>query len=189
MKNGYSLVETLVAVSVLMIALIGPITISAKSLQSSYYAREQVTAQFLAQEGIELLKAVRNDAYIKSIADLDVTSAWDWTTSSQLSDCFTSDGCNISLNNRTVGSPILGLLNVVDCSNLENCRLYFNADSERARYSVVSGEVSPFVRTITLSHDGTGDGVIVTSKVTWDSRLFKTNQTVELTGAVYRIYK
>ena len=77
-EKGYSLVEVLIAVSILMLAIVGPLTIAAKSLQSAQYARQQTTAFFLAQEGITAVNTFRNwyalQAYIGS------TDPWDWAS-------------------------------------------------------------------------------------------------------------
>lgn len=59
-KTGFTLIETLVAISILLIALTGPLTIAAKGLNTAYYARDQITAFYLAQEGIEYLRNIRD---------------------------------------------------------------------------------------------------------------------------------
>ena len=58
--GGFTLIETLVAVSFLIFAIIAPLTLVSKSLSSALYARDQVTAYNLAQEGIEAVRAVRD---------------------------------------------------------------------------------------------------------------------------------
>jgi len=62
--RGFTLIETLVAVSVLLVSLAGPLSIAAQALQSAYYARDQITAFYLAQEAMEYVHAVRDQNYI-----------------------------------------------------------------------------------------------------------------------------
>lgn len=62
--SGFTLIETFVAVSVLLISLVGPLSIASQSLRSAYYARDQVTAYYLAQEAIEYVRAKRDQNYI-----------------------------------------------------------------------------------------------------------------------------
>lgn len=58
--RGFSLIETLVAVVVLVTAIVGPLTLAERSINSSIYARDQVTASLLAEEAIEYLRSVRD---------------------------------------------------------------------------------------------------------------------------------
>lgn len=59
-RRGFTLIETLVAVSLLVIAIVAPMSLVAQSLTTAYYARDQVAAYSLAQEGIEAVRAVRD---------------------------------------------------------------------------------------------------------------------------------
>lgn len=65
--RGFTLMETLVAISLLTTAIVAPMSLAARSLAAAYYARDQVTAFYLAQEGIEAVRAFR-DAQILQIA-------------------------------------------------------------------------------------------------------------------------
>lgn len=67
-KAGFTLVETLVAVMLLSIAVVAPMSLASKSLGSAYYARDQITAFYLAQEAIEALRSIR-DSQILIIAE------------------------------------------------------------------------------------------------------------------------
>lgn len=54
-QSGFTLIETFVAIVVLTIAVLGPMTLLSRALQDSRYIKDQITATFLAQEGVELL--------------------------------------------------------------------------------------------------------------------------------------
>lgn len=58
---GFTLVETLVAMAVLLAVLVGPITLIAHGLFSASFSRNRLIASNLAQEGIELVRAVRDN--------------------------------------------------------------------------------------------------------------------------------
>jgi hypothetical protein len=60
-KKGLTMVETLVAISILTIAVIGPLGIIAQALRTSYYTRDQMTAYYLAQEAIEYVRNLRDN--------------------------------------------------------------------------------------------------------------------------------
>ena len=58
--KGFTLIEPLVAISLLTIAIVAPMTLVTKSLSAAMYARDQVAAFYLAQEGIEAVRAIRD---------------------------------------------------------------------------------------------------------------------------------
>lgn len=59
-KKGFTLLETLVAISILLIAVVGPMSIIGRSLPQSAYARDHAIAVNLAQEGIEAVRQKRD---------------------------------------------------------------------------------------------------------------------------------
>lgn len=60
MNKGFSLIETLVAVVVLITAVVGPLTLAQRSIRSAVYVRDQVIAGFLADEVVEYLRSMRD---------------------------------------------------------------------------------------------------------------------------------
>lgn len=65
--SGFTLIEAMVAISLLTVAIVAPMALATQSLSSAYYARDQVTAFYLAQEAIESIRAIR-DSQILQIA-------------------------------------------------------------------------------------------------------------------------
>ena len=59
-QRGFTLLETLVAISILLIAVVGPMSIIGRSLPQSAYARDHAIAVNLAQEGIEAVRQKRD---------------------------------------------------------------------------------------------------------------------------------
>lgn len=64
--RGFSLIETLVAVVILVSAVVGPLTLAQRSIRSAIYARDQIIASFLAEEAIEYIRSVRDSNQYKS---------------------------------------------------------------------------------------------------------------------------
>lgn len=58
--RGFTLIETMIAISLLTIAIVAPMTLTMQSLQTAYYARDQITASNLAQEAIESVRSIRD---------------------------------------------------------------------------------------------------------------------------------
>lgn len=78
--SGFTLVETLVAISILLLVIVGPITIAQKGIRNAYFANEQFTAVFLAQEAIESVRQLRDadglDAYDKLLNSVAGADTW-----------------------------------------------------------------------------------------------------------------
>jgi len=60
------MLETLVAISVMLVGIVGPISLIAQALASTAFSRNHIVAYNLAQEGIELVRAVRDDMVLCS---------------------------------------------------------------------------------------------------------------------------
>lgn len=58
--KGFTLIETLVAITILTIAVAAPLTLAAQSLMAAFNSRDQVTAFHLAQEAVETVRAQRD---------------------------------------------------------------------------------------------------------------------------------
>ncbi|HEY4488799.1 MAG TPA: hypothetical protein VJB97_04745 [Candidatus Paceibacterota bacterium] len=63
-ERGFTLVETLVAISFLSVAIVAPMTLVSLSLAGAVQARDTITAYNLAQEGIEAVRAIRDGSII-----------------------------------------------------------------------------------------------------------------------------
>ena len=64
---GFTLIETMVAISLLVISIAAPMSLAIQSLSSAFYARDQVTAFHLAQEAIEAVRAVRDGNALRNV--------------------------------------------------------------------------------------------------------------------------
>jgi prepilin-type N-terminal cleavage/methylation domain-containing protein len=60
-SKGFTLVETLVAITILMIAIAGPLTVANKGYTASIDAKKQAVAMNLAQEGLEYLNHLKDN--------------------------------------------------------------------------------------------------------------------------------
>lgn len=68
-KSGFTIIETLVAITILMISIAGPLTIAHKGLLAAIFTRDQVVASYLAQDIIEYLKNMRDNNILRGEAD------------------------------------------------------------------------------------------------------------------------
>ncbi len=100
--TGYTLIEALVAITIIVFATVGPLELAGKSLGESYYARDQITAFYLAQEGIEMIRAMRD------------TKGSTWLTN--VSRTYEIDRCTGSTKVCDIDATALVTFRIVDCT-------------------------------------------------------------------------
>lgn len=173
--------ETLVAISILLISISAPLTIASRSLQDNYLATERLTANMLAQEGVEAVVALQRDSIIEYVRT-GTGAAWDWydtTSPGELNNhCVNaSRGCPMDFSNG--GAEPVNVYNT-NCGGGPNaCRLQYDDTAGRARYNHSTGVDTPFHRVIKVLDAGTPDEqVMVESRVFWDSPHASTQQEV-----------
>lgn len=64
-QKGFTLLETLIAVFILTLALTGPIYIATLAIRSSVESRDNVSAYYLAEEAIEVIRNARDAASLQ----------------------------------------------------------------------------------------------------------------------------
>lgn len=144
--KSFTLIETFVAISVLLVSLAGPLSIAATALKSAYVARDEITAFYLAQEGLEYVRAVRDENYLGQTPWLNIVDA-----------CI-NKYCNVDFPNFTRNNPYNTPGSVPN--------LYFGGNNLFNTQS--GGTVSGFKRYVTiLNVAGTADEVIVKVTVSW----------------------
>lgn len=172
-NSGFTLIETLISITILLIVISGPLLISTQTARSTDFSSEQITAFFLAQEGSELVQKYRDDMalrkFIRPTTDVEYESdPWgkvtDSTASGFLYDCFTTAGCGLEIKSDAQG----GLKNPVQCSGV-NCRLFLDNGNSRAHYTHTNtGVETPYVRVIKLSLEP-NQQLKILSEVSWYS--------------------
>ena len=70
-EKGFTLIETIGAVFVMTIGVIGSYYIVQYSISSNNYARAKLTASSLAQEGIEIVRNIRDSNWLEMRYGLD----------------------------------------------------------------------------------------------------------------------
>ncbi len=191
-QSGFSLVETLVAITILLLVIIGPLTISSSTVRSTAFASEQVAAFFLAQEGAELAQKGRDDFLLDHFRDTNsdptvFASAnpdpWSDFKGATFSACSATGGCGLSTNNT-------GDVLVRSCSS-QSCLLYLDTRPGQIRsrytYDGTIGSPTIFTRTVTFSPVG-ADEVSVVSTVTWRSGFSKDEQRVSVQTSLFNVY-
>ncbi|MDB5195447.1 MAG: seg [Parcubacteria group bacterium] len=170
--KAFTLVETLVAIAILSIAIIGPFQIVQGVLQSSYIARDQLIAAALAQEGMEYVRQVRDTNFIYNSRNAG-GRMWleGFDGSAGTPDCYTN-ACIVDVGQQ------LAQQRVISCGDL-TCAgrpLYLSGGGLYNQSS--SGTVTRFTRSVNfVFKDGTESFVSVT--VSWNYHGLHTVTLVE----------
>lgn len=194
-QSGFTLVETLVAITILLIVMIGPMTISSQTAKSSTFASEQVTAFFLAQEGAEIVQKARDDLLVRSFAsDATVAERTPWaaftnTSSGRYRLCYDgAEGCGMEIlihgGSTDISTPI-------DCGSAvqTDCDLWYAPSNVRSKFThtAAGNTATPFNRRIYLTLVNANE-VTVRSVVTWQSGNLRNEQRVEVESRLFNLY-
>lgn len=192
--RGFSLVETLVAITILLVVIVGPMAISSQSAKSTSFASEQVVAFFLAQEGAELIHKHRDDFFNKKFtaetAAVYTETPWqDFMSSSEYRDCL-GNGCGIEFSQ--LDSEEIA---TVPCG-ADACPLYFDDRTEselRSRYThtaTPTTENSPYRRKVVLAPvaGSSNNEIRVVSTVYWRSGNLRDEQSVSVETYLFNTY-
>lgn len=161
-NKGFTLVETLVAIFILVVAVTGPMSAAQNSLRAAFVARDQVVAYYLAQDAIE---------FIKNVRDYESWNDRDWTN--LFSSCLSSSNqqCNVDSRNQLIDVCSTGDIDNIQCDPME-------IDSNEN--FVIAGEgdeISKYKRAIFMDDLSNSyvDEVEVVVVVEWDTNLFLAN--------------
>ena len=153
-KKAFTLVETLVAVMILSIAVVGPMFSSAQNIKLASFSQNQLVAFYLGQEAIE---------YVRNVRDTNLIGGNNWLNG--LTDCLLStspNGCYIDVKNDEVDTC------GTSCSN----KLRF--DGVNYNYAPISAlnKETIFSRTVKIENpfNGNGDEAKVSITVNWMDR-------------------
>ncbi len=176
--SGFTLVETLVAITVLLLVIIGPMTVAQKGIQNAYFANEQVTAVFLAQEAIEAVRELRDSDALDAYDTDPGGNTWNWY-GNLVSDCKNTNGCAFDVVSKAFET----------CGSNNACKLRVSATGA---YNYQAGGVdSLFTRKVFVG-PSTNEWVPVTVEVTWDAKIFGASgnaRSIKLQSWVYNHYK
>lgn len=132
-KKGFSFLEVMITIAVLSIGILGVMVLIVSSMKSSMNSRDGIIASELAQEGIELIRNIRDNSLINSE---DIFSVGFPASSSN---------CRIDMNSTSIS-----------CNNGTNHKkLYFDGNFYTHNSS---GTVTKFQRKIMVNNYLDSDG-------------------------------
>lgn len=110
-QHGFTIVETLVAITVLMLAIAGPLVVASKGLFGADVAKDQMIASYLAQESMEAIKNTRDNG---------IYNGTSWFNT--LGGCSKANPCDASALDGISNNP-----SITSCGGVA-CRIYSEAN-------------------------------------------------------------
>jgi Tfp pilus assembly protein PilV len=164
-RRGQTLVEALVALSILTVGFVGIIVLLTRSFQLNRTTANDTQATYLAAEGIEVAKnLIDHDVY----EQLSGNSSYSWGS------CFPYSGSHYYF-------PID--YETTDCASLDvsnsapDTPLYFNPTSDTFSVNSLGANSTDFVRNIEVTNNG--EELDVRSTVTWSNGALGNTITLE----------
>lgn len=172
-NRGFTLIETFVAISILTISVVAPMTLASKSLSISYYVRDQVTASYLSQEAIETIRNIR-DANI--LEDLLLGSGTD-----QMAGIPSTSGAPFTVDAHAAATSAMQLCPGT-CPPIEFDGTFYGYDDGSGGTWVPTR----FTRTVRATYvDAAQNNLRLSVEVTWQTGGYQT-RTVTMSEDLYR---
>ena len=155
-NRGFTLVETLVAISILSISILATFTVIQSSLQSSILTKDEIKAFYLIQEGMEFIKNVRDENTLKTLSGTPTNWLFG-PASSAVEPCYFGNVCSVDSPAKVVSY----------CgTNFDTCP-FLKEDPVTGLFGYVSGATTNFRREIKLTSIVPDEQILVTVRVSW----------------------
>jgi|JI10StandDraft_1071094.scaffolds.fasta_scaffold26155_5 type II secretory pathway pseudopilin PulG len=170
--RGFTVVETLMALTVFSMVVVALVTVSSSSVTNVNFMRNRLTASYLGQEGIEVVRNIR-DGYLASGA------GWNSFVAAFDNQCMSESGCDFDpMQSIAQGDGMYSVSSQSECT--------LQTDDNSGYYSPVGGLAfqrrTPYCRRIQFIPlaDVSQNGLKIVSTVTWqDGTTPKTLQMVD----------
>ena len=126
-NKAFTLVETLVAISIFTISILGILSVLASSITSVTYAKDKSIAGYLAQEGIEYMRNIRDNDVLFPANGSSWSAFTNTAIASSLASCNSGSKCGFSSTTTTPTQNTSFFKCTADPTESSNgCILYLN---------------------------------------------------------------
>ncbi len=158
-QKGFTLLETFVAVAILVMVVSGPVSLAITSMGLASVSQNQLVASYLGQEGVEIIRNIRDGNFINNRSWL-----------SGLGPCSNiNNGCYIDVNSLN--------FNAISCG--VKCPVLKYDSNLNVPYNYSSGQDTIFTRIITVDPvPGKTDEAEIKVTVSWSEKYQDTKSFV-----------
>jgi len=171
--RGFTLIETLVAIAILLLAISAPLSIAEKGLASAEAARSEITAFYLAQEALEFVRNARDSSVIAGDGWLDALQACIRDNPADETGGCGIDPSNLGQQIRTCSTPEMNgciMMQYTANDNPDSCSQSVLCGVFGHRYPQAGWTATDFVRRVFIDEievNGDDDEAKITVKLDW----------------------
>jgi len=164
-RDGFTLVETLVAISIFTMSILALFSVLAKGISNTNYAKTKIIASYLGQEGIEYIRNMRDTFVLYNPSSSQ--AGWnDFNTKLANGSCQVANGCYFNADNLDYGDTTQPMIDITLTACGASCPP-LSFDSSTGKYGY-TGPDSDFVRKIQITQVGSPvNEVKVFSTIYW----------------------
>jgi len=167
-SKGFTLIETMIAVTILSLAIVGPLFTASRAIVAAQSSRDQLVASYLAQEGIEYVRAMRDNEYLAAYQSggASVSSvAWNNFLNNPVQDISAITQCRMP--KVCTLDPVQGAVSpMASCPNDVCTPLYLLTNGVYSQQNLSGSKATSFIRTIQATDVSATEESIV-SQVSW----------------------
>jgi Tfp pilus assembly protein PilV len=188
--TGFTIIELIITIFILSIAVIGIFGAFSIMVVLTSNISDRLTASYLAQEGVEIIRNIRDSNWLKMDENPDLFNLDD-----EIEKCYDS-GCQVDYKTFSDTSPVMAYsgsyLNIEKKNSEEE-----NIQENSFFYGYGSGEKTKFKRKIVVEPEYDADGKLYMMKVIvevfWDEKpsllnLNKTEGNIKIENTLYNWY-
>lgn len=164
MNRAFTLIETLIAITVLTLSIVGPFQIVQGVLNSAYNSRDQLIGAGLAQEGMEYVREVRDSNYLFNVHGGSVSWLYGFDGTGGLPNCYSNAYTSPSDCSVDPQKKIITACGSVGCTPGP---LYLEPNTYLYTQQAI-GTVTKFTRTVRMTQISASE-TLVTVTVTWQN--------------------
>mgnify|MGYP005609562981 FL=1 len=179
-QAGFTMLEMLVAILIFSVCIVAMISVTANKATDSLYSKNKITASYLGEEGVEIVRHIRDTIFLQYEESGDATARWDAFLTA-IDPCISLEGCILDINSAYIGDAGGDNSYGIQSYGATASNLFYDSFGFYTHYGV-GGNESVFRRQVIVTPIGDNE-VSVRVVVYWDQKTAK--YQVEMTENLF----
>jgi len=146
-QSGFTLLETIVAIFILSLAVVGFLSVMTRGISIGSYAKDEMIASFLAQDAMEYIRAKKNENILQAPG-----VSWLDGTRQGGAPCDGGESCGVDTTVESLPGPQYRFIKRCTQLPTNGCALWYNTNSGAYGHNNGAGWIqTKFGRTVTMN--------------------------------------